>query len=70
MRRGWVPSHAAPGCRPGCLASVICLAPPPAADILDGCKVGDTVKVEVLRRGGQRKVLNVQLAERQPENTE
>ncbi|KAI7844814.1 hypothetical protein COHA_001694 [Chlorella ohadii] len=39
-------------------------------DILDGCKVGDTVNVEVLRRGGQRKVLSVQLAERQPETTE
>lgn len=43
---------------------------PAATDILDGCKVGDTVQVEVLRRGGQRKVLSVQLAERQPENTE
>ena len=32
--------------------------------------MGETVKVEVLRRGGQRKVLSVQLAERQPEVTE
>ncbi len=43
---------------------------PSPTDILDGCKVGDTVNVEVLRRGGQRKVLSVQLAERQPETTE
>lgn len=42
----------------------------PPSDILDGCKVGETVQVEVLRRGGQRKVLSVQLAERQPEMTE
>lgn len=46
------------------------LLPPHPTDILDGCKVGETVKVEVLRRGGQRKVLSVQLAERQPETTE
>lgn len=40
-------------------------SPPAPADILDGFKVGDSVQVEVLR-GGQRKVLTVQLAERQP----
>lgn len=39
-------------------------------DILDGCKVGDTVKVEVLRGGSRRETLSVQLAERQPEVTE
>ncbi len=41
-----------------------------AADTLDGCKVGETVQVEVLRGGRQRKTLTLQLAERQPEVTE
>ncbi|KAL4433043.1 hypothetical protein ABPG77_006470 [Micractinium sp. CCAP 211/92] len=39
-------------------------------DTLDGCKVGETVQVEVLRGGRQRKTLTLQLAERQPEVTE
>ena len=43
---------------------------PLSPDILDGCKVGETVKVEVLRRGTQRKTLTVTLSERQPEPTE
>ena len=39
-------------------------------DILDGCKVGETVAVEVLRGGRQKKTLMVQLAERQLEPSE
>lgn len=39
-------------------------------DILDGCKVGEAVQVEVLRGGKKRMTLTVQLAERQPEMTE
>lgn len=40
------------------------------ADILDGCKVGDKVTVDVLRHGDQRKTLTVKLGERIPEIAE
>lgn len=39
-------------------------------DILDGCKVGDKVTVDVLRHGDQRKTLTVKLGERIPEIAE
>jgi S1-C subfamily serine protease len=40
------------------------------AEVLDSCKVGDKVTVEVLRRGTQKKTLTVLLGERIPEITE
>ncbi|GAB4823866.1 hypothetical protein N2152v2_010912 [Parachlorella kessleri] len=39
-------------------------------DILDGCKVGETVEVEVLRGGKTKKTLSVTLAERAPDVSE
>lgn len=39
-------------------------------DVLDGCKIGDKVPVEVLRGGRQKKTLIVHLAERQLEPSE
>jgi S1-C subfamily serine protease len=39
-------------------------------DVLDSCKVGDTVEVDVLRRGQNRVTLTVKLAERAPEPAE
>jgi len=35
-------------------------------DVLDTCSVGDTVSVEVIRRGRERKVLTVVLVDRTP----
>ena len=63
----------APPRRPALMLSAVCPpapSPPRLPDILDDCKVGDSVKVEVLRGGTQRKTLTVVLAERQPEVTE
>ena len=45
-------------------------APSPNTDVLDGCKIGDKVPVEVLRGGRQKKTLIVHLAERQLEPSE
>ena len=39
-------------------------------DQLDRCKVGDKVKVEVLRKGEKRASMTVELAERAPEPSE
>lgn len=39
-------------------------------DILDGCKVGEAVQIDVLRKGREKKVLTVILGERQPEPSE
>eukprot|EP00887_Chlorella_sp_A99_P005565 scaffold1.g5565.t1 len=39
-------------------------------NILDDCKVGDAVKLDLLRHGRERKTVSVVLAERQPEPTE
>lgn len=39
-------------------------------DVLDSCKVGDRVRVEVLRRGKERRTLEVVLTERAPERLE
>lgn len=40
------------------------------AGVLDDCKVGDKVTVDVLRGGNKKRTLTVQLAERVPDATE
>jgi S1-C subfamily serine protease len=36
-------------------------------DVLDSCRVGEKVQVEVLRKGEEKRTLNVALGERAPE---